>query len=125
MGEKMILRYRSSRMQTTFAASLLLGLWGLILPAAAQTAGERALLNNVDAGVAIKAQVPNRAVRSRSIDGPQALLNQPSAGEAVAVQTTAAGRSTPVAAESVDGRRALLGTLEAGAPRASSALSRR
>jgi len=125
MGEKMILRYQYSRMQTAFAASLLLGLWGFILPAAAQTTGERALLNNVDAGAAIKAQAPQRAVRSRSIDGPQALLNRPSAEEALADPTAAADRSAPVAADSVDGRRALLGTLEASAPRASSALSRR
>lgn len=111
----MLPRFPVSRIPRPLAATALLGLSGLALPAAAQITGERALLNKFNAGVVAKAQVADRQAERRNIDGSRALLNRPGADETPLVQTTTVGPSTPASAQPVDGHRALLGRPETSA----------
>jgi hypothetical protein len=92
------------------SGSLLLG--ALVLPAAAETTGERALLNRSDVRVAAPAAP---VTRERRVDGERALLNRPAAGE-----TVVASRPSVVPGSSaadfyrVNGERALLGRVDFG-----------
>lgn len=120
----MLFRYSFSRIPLALAATVVIGLSSLVLPAGAQSTGERALLNKFNTGVAAKAQVADRQAERRNIDGSRALLNRRGAGETPLVLTTAAGPTTPAGAQPVEGHRALLGRPETSATLTSRAPSR-
>ena len=92
------------------SSSLLLGT--LVLPAAAETTGERALLNRSIVPVAAPSV---QAAPEGKVDGERALLNRPAAHE-----TTIASRPGVIPGGSADqhrvsGERALLGRVDLGA----------
>jgi hypothetical protein len=92
------------------SGSLLLG--ALVLPAAAETTGERALLNRSDVRVAAPAA---QGAPERRVDGERALLNRPAAGETVvASRPSVVPGSTSADFSRVNGERALLGRVDFG-----------
>jgi len=87
------------------SSSLLLG--ALVLPAAAETTGERALLNRSDVRVAAPAA---QAAPEPNVDGERALLNRPAAHETViASRTSVVPVSSSADFHRVNGEHALLG----------------
>lgn len=97
----------SDRLRTGAAFALLM-VASPVVPAAAQTAGERALLNRTDVRVAAAtAQAP-------AVDGVRALLNR-SGLVATTAHTTANGGPLSAKSPSIDGSHALLGRSESSA----------
>lgn len=92
------------------SSSLLLGT--LVLPAGAETAGERALLNRSPVRVAAP---PVQAAPERKIDGEQALLNRPAAHETAIASRLGVIPEGPADQHRVSGERALLGRVDLGA----------
>jgi hypothetical protein len=87
------------------SSSLLLG--ALVLPAGAETTGERALLNRSDVQVTAP---PVQAAPEGKIDGEQALLNRPAAHEtAIASRPGVTPGVSSADHNQLSGERALLG----------------
>ena len=82
------------------------GLLGMSLttPAAGETTGEKALLNQAGPRVLV-----DRKAQPHAVDGAQALLNQAGSGEPSLGRPSGTGGRVPAHALSIDGPRALLG----------------
>jgi hypothetical protein len=92
------------------SGSLLLG--ALVLPAAAETTGERALLNRSDVRVAAPAV---QVAPERKVEGERALLNRAAARETVvASRPSVVPGSSPADFYRVNGERALMGRVDFG-----------
>lgn len=92
------------------SSSLLLGT--LVLPAAAETTGERALLNRTD----VQVTAPSAQVApERKVDGERALLNRPAAHETAIASRPGVTPGGSADQHRVSGERALLGRADLGA----------
>lgn len=86
-----------------FVISGLLGL-SLATAVAAETTGERALLNQAGPQTVVE-----RKAQARAVDGAQALLSHAGSNEATLNRVGETSGGAPAQALSVDGQRALLG----------------